>query len=228
MPVPALAVAAAPAAIAGISSFFGARSANKANRQEAQRNRDFQERMRNTSWQAGLADMRAAGLNPALAYSQGGASTPSGSTARMNDAVTPAVSSAMQMRQMTQALKLTEEQIGKTKAERESAQAAARLATDRANYLTSRGELTVGGRTYRNVPLFTQLIDAEIASARAGATNTQALAERNTQLSRIAQPMGDLSEQMGTLLPLLSLLTAGGTTGLRGLAAIRQLRKKRR
>lgn len=48
---------------------------------EAQKNRDFQERMSNTSFQRAVKDLKASGFNPALMVGLGGATTPTGSNA---------------------------------------------------------------------------------------------------------------------------------------------------
>ena len=65
-------------------------------------NTAFQERMSNTAYQRAMSDMEQAGLNPMLAYQQGGESQPTGSTATVQipdvkvpqyqDPLSPAVS----------------------------------------------------------------------------------------------------------------------------------------
>jgi len=103
-----------PAGIAAAGSLAGGYMANQASAEEARKNRQFQERMRSTQWQTTVADLTAAGLNPALAYSQGSAGTPGGSSATQQDIVSPAVGSAMQAKTVQAQLKLVREQIKET------------------------------------------------------------------------------------------------------------------
>lgn len=69
-------------AVGGIASTI---LGNNSAKHEAERNRDWQADMSNTSVQRRMDDLRAAGLNPLLAVqsAQGGASTPSGAQANL-------------------------------------------------------------------------------------------------------------------------------------------------
>lgn len=55
--------------------------ANAFNAEEAQKQRDFEERMSSTAYQRAFEDMKKAGINPIMMYSNGAASTPTGSAA---------------------------------------------------------------------------------------------------------------------------------------------------
>lgn len=83
------------AAIPAVASFAGGLFRNKAERDAAREQMAFQERMSGTSYQRATADMRMSGINPMLAYQQGGASTPGGAMPGVSDVLGPAVSSAM-------------------------------------------------------------------------------------------------------------------------------------
>lgn len=77
------------------ATYFGQRQTNEANRNIAREQMQFQERMSSTAYQRAMLDMEQAGLNPILAYRQGGASTPTGASIAQQNEIGPAVSSAI-------------------------------------------------------------------------------------------------------------------------------------
>lgn len=118
MPLPLLGLAGLGISAAGTAlGAIGQSNANKANREMAREQMAFQERMRNTSYQSAVKDMQAAGLNPALAYQQGGASAPSGASAHMENTMGEVGRNSAAAVQSLANIQLTKAQAEKTGAE---------------------------------------------------------------------------------------------------------------
>lgn len=98
---------------AGSTIFSNARAAR-----EAEKNRDFQERMSSTAHQREVADLRLAGLNPILSAHRG-ASSPGGAVAPVSDigeGASRGIASALAVKQARANIALTEAQAQQSSA----------------------------------------------------------------------------------------------------------------
>lgn len=168
--------------ISGIASAFGQAQANRENRREAQRNRDFQERMSSSAYQRATTDMRLAGINPMLAYMQGGASSPSGSTATSQDMLGPAVASAQHARRLSQEIQNMSEQRELTRAQVDAARA------NRANTEADTALKHIGQDEARARIAFT---NAQAASTRAGIP----VKDLTGSIAGTVRPIADLARE---------------------------------
>jgi len=136
--------------LGGIMGSSAQSRANRAMIQNAREQRAWEERMSNTSWQRGVQDMLAAGMNPMLSFQQGGASTPSTTAANVipEDAMGKAVTSAGGALASGIAYSQGLANIKKTLAEAESAQADARVKSAEAPHRASNAEAAVNQQMY--------------------------------------------------------------------------------
>lgn len=182
------------AIVGGAGNIIAQNSANAANKEiaemvgnfnaaEAQKARDWSEHMSNTAYQRSMNDMRAAGLNPMLAFSQGGASTPSGPSAtmpaaemesnRMGDALKGAVSTAFEAKKLNKDLEEQDSRIALNAAAKEAKQSEIQLNRESARSLDQ-------GTKYKEVE--TQLAKTNLPTVAAEAQLRQAQAGINSKL----------------------------------------------
>jgi len=123
-------------AVGGIASaglsYLGQREANQTNMDIAQNQMNFQQQMSNTSYQRAVKDMQAAGLNPMLAYTQGGATTPAGSTTTVQNKLGAGVEAYQRSTQTSSASDLARAQSQQAEAQVPNIQAQTAVATAQA------------------------------------------------------------------------------------------------
>lgn len=184
------------------------REANQFTRHQTYQAQDFAREMSNTAYQRSRRDMLAAGLNPILAATQGGASTPtvaggsgaSGSAPvhgapaqhRMENALGPAVSSAMRGAQVIQGIQQTAATIDQTKAatalagaQQEQARTQAALNSASAITEVERAGLVSAQRASELVLPSLRAAQTGAASAQASLAGAQTGTERERTLETI-------------------------------------------
>lgn len=127
--VPA-AIGAAGALGGGLLGNSATKAANKYNVMLHREQRDWEEKMSSTAYVRAVEDMKNAGLNPMLAISQGGASTPnvSAATVQPADALARGVHSAAEKAMQTYSLKQQQANIELTMAQAAKATEEAKVA----------------------------------------------------------------------------------------------------
>lgn len=178
--------------IGGALGLAGTLFQNSAASANAERQMKFQKEMDNTKYQRGMADMKAAGLNPMLAYSQGGAGSPAGasapvanvgeSVARAAEGVTNSAKTSSLIRSQVEnmdadtRLKIDQSKAAVENAKLASANSAVTLGTmpyliDKANFdsVTAEGNMMINGALVKRSGIEKEYLSSDVGKTLAAA-----------------------------------------------------------
>lgn len=191
-----------------LSGIIGGASASH----EATKTRRWQENMRSTQYQTAVKDMKAAGLNPILAYKQGGAGTPSGATAPGYDLKSPGTAylQAKQLKAQTENAILTNAHIvaqtEKTEAEKEKIEADTRIAENTSDITSGASSIASDANQLYNMLKDTGFLEEVLEATEAqGQRMIDNAVERYEELYNYSRQQADrikelLKERMAPIL----------------------------
>lgn len=175
--------------IGGMLSSQGVSQQNSANAAQQMQAEQYQTNMSNTSYQRGVKDMEAAGLNPMLAYSQGGASTPSIAPVQMQNTMAPLGDAIAKAGQVGLTNASAYESMEQTKAQTATTQSQAVLNSAAASKAVQDAQTSASQQ---------KLNDALAAKAKVDATSAAASARLTTQNANKLEATPWLSDIVGT------------------------------
>lgn len=203
--------------IGPVLSYMGTKETNQTNKdiasqatlasaEQATRQMHFQERMSNTAYQRAMMDMEEAGLNPILAYQQGGASTPQGAagtayTAHMENALGAAVSSSYEARRLRKEIQATESQIGLNEANKKVAAAQEKDYIASAKNLNSMSAKADSEKRLLDIATPTAKAQADLNKRQAEFNKKDSVFYTDQFLKRLNQALGGASSAKDLVMP---------------------------
>lgn len=212
--------------VGGVGSYIGQQRTNEANSAqalrsmefsagEAKKNRDFQETMRATQYQAAMDDMAEAGLNPILAYQQGGAGNLAGAQgvgaqASMQNPAAAGVENFGKSTASAMALKKFDQELTNLKQTEKSMKAA---------------EARDWEQSYANSSA--QLLNLALKDkATAEASSARSIAEMNEMLKKLERRDAKYKLDNPTMMKLEQWRKAIGFGGVQGVNPMRLMLRK--